>query len=391
VSASPESFESRKQNEENSIAGSVGKLGELSKQDVVKRIANTGSNALHFSLICLTLYFGKVLNKVEKISWFKENLHKVNAKNFESIALSLFKIQAEQNLVYKSYLKELKISVSSIKKLESIPFLPISFFKSNAIKTGKWEPQTVFSSSGTTGAVTSQHFVKDLSFYLNHAETIYNSFYGNLDKYHFLALLPSYVERGGSSLVAMADYFIKKTESPYSGFYLNNYSDLADTINHLRNDSRKIILLGVTFALLEMAESSPIDLSNCIVMETGGMKGRRKEIIRQELHSILKGRLNIKKVASEYGMTELFSQAYSDSDGYYRTPPNMKILIRNVYDPNQLELTDRIGIIKIIDLANVDTCAFIETQDLGRLSKNGSFEVLGRLDNSDSRGCNLMM
>jgi phenylacetate-coenzyme A ligase PaaK-like adenylate-forming protein len=328
---------------------------------------------------------------LDRITWFKENLYKVNAKNFDTIALALFKIQAEQNALYRSYLLQKGVSASSIDKIDDIPFLPISFFKSHAIKTGEWEPETVFSSSGTTGTVTSQHFVKDLSFYLNHAEAIFKGYYGDLDQYHFLALLPSYIERGGSSLVAMADHFIKKSRSPHSGFYLHNYSDLVNTINKLKNDSKRVILMGVTFALLELAENYPVDLKNCVVMETGGMKGRRKEITRRELHSILKKQLNIEKVASEYGMTELFSQAYADADGYYTAPSSMKMLIRNVYDPYQLEEIGRIGVIKVIDLANIDTCAFIETQDLGRLNQNGNFEVLGRLDNSESRGCNLMM
>jgi phenylacetate-coenzyme A ligase PaaK-like adenylate-forming protein len=328
---------------------------------------------------------------LDTISKFKENLYKVNARNFDAIALTLFKIQAEQNSVYRDYLKQLGVNSFSINTLEAIPFLPISFFKTHDVKTGEWHQETVFTSSGTTGATTSRHLVKDLSFYLNHSESIFKTFFGTAENYHLLALLPSYLERGGSSLVAMVNHLIKKSNSPYSGFYLSDYEELVKTILYLKQDGKKIVLWGVTFALLELAEQMAVDLSDCLVMETGGMKGRRKEIIREELHTVLKQRFNSATIASEYGMTELFSQAYSRTDGRYLCPPCMKALIRNVYDPNQLEPIGRIGIVKVIDLANADTCAFIETQDLGRLHANGYFEILGRLDNSDSRGCNLLV
>ncbi len=322
---------------------------------------------------------------------FKQNFHKVNAKDFNSIALALFKIQSQENEVYKNYIEQLGVNPFLITKVEEIPFLPISFFKTHEVKTGNWRQETVFTSSGTTGATTSRHFVKDVVFYLNHSEELFTSFFGSLNDYHFLALLPSYLERDGSSLVTMADYFIKQSNSMHSGFYLNNLDELVQKIKLLKTDNRKIILLGVSFALLDLAEKYSLDLSQCIIMETGGMKGRRKEIIREELHQTLRERFNVTQITSEYGMTELLSQAYSLQNGYYQCPWSMKILIRDVYDPLSLESVDRIGIIKVIDLANIDSCAFIETQDLGRLNSKGNFEVLGRVDNSDSRGCNLLV
>jgi phenylacetate-coenzyme A ligase PaaK-like adenylate-forming protein len=328
---------------------------------------------------------------LETSTQFKQNLHKVNANDFNSIALTLFKIQYRENEVYKNYIEQLGINPFLITQIEEIPFLPISFFKTHTVRTGIWQPETIFTSSGTTGITTSRHFVKDITFYLNHAEQLFNSLFGSLTDYHFLALLPSYLEREGSSLVAMADYFIKRSSSVHSGFYLNNLNELVQKIKLLKNGNRKIILLGVSFALLDLAENYSLDLSHCTIMETGGMKGRRKEIIREELHQTMRDRFNIAQITSEYGMTELLSQAYSLQNGYYQCPWSMKILIRDVYDPLQLESVGRVGIIKVIDLANVDSCSFIETQDLGRLNSEGNFEVLGRVDNSDSRGCNLLV
>jgi phenylacetate-coenzyme A ligase PaaK-like adenylate-forming protein len=319
------------------------------------------------------------------------NIHKVNDKDFDSIALALFKIQAQKNPLYRQYLGTLGVDARAIATVQQIPFLPISFFKTHVVKTGHWQPETIFTSSGTSGAVTSSHFVRSMSFYLEHAETIFCSFFGSLQQYHFLALLPAYLEREGSSLVAMADYFIKQSQSPHAGFYLTNLAELVKKIESLKRDKRKIMLIGVSFALLELAENYEVDLSHCIVMETGGMKGRRKEIIREELHQTLCAKLNVPQIASEYGMTELLSQAYSHGKGYYQCPPSMKILIRDVYDPFRLLPHGQIGLIKVVDLANVDSCAFIETQDLGRLTESGLFEVLGRVDNSDTRGCNLLM
>lgn len=323
---------------------------------------------------------------------FEDVLYKVNDKNFEDIAFRLFRFQALENPVYKKFITHLGCDPKKISRLEEIPFLPISFFKSHAIKTGNWISQRVFTSSGTTGITTSSHEVPSLSFYLTNSEKIFSSFFGPIEDYHILALLPSYLEREGSSLVAMADYFISRSQSVYSGFYLNNQSELVDHLLKLKGErSKKILLLGVSFALLELAENYAIDLSGCIVMETGGMKGRRKELIREELHQILCERLNVKSIFSEYGMTELMSQAYSLGKGYYNCPPWVRILLRDINDPFSFEKEGKVGGINIIDLANFYSCSFIETHDLGRKAQNGSFEVLGRMDNSDVRGCNLLV
>lgn len=323
---------------------------------------------------------------------FEDVLYKVNDKNFEDIALRLFRFQAKENVVYKEFLTHLGCDPTQIVRLQEIPFLPISFFKSHVVKTGTWVSQRAFTSSGTTGVITSRHEVPDLSFYLTNSEKAFTYFFGPIKDYHILALLPSYLEREGSSLVAMADYFISRSESAHSDFYLNNQSELIDQLLKLKKEgSKKILLLGVSFALLELAETSSLDLSDVIVMETGGMKGRRKELVREELHQILCRRLNVKSVFSEYGMTELMSQAYSLGEGCYNCPPWLRIMLRDINDPFALERQGKVGGINIIDLANFYSCAFIETHDLGRKAQNGSFEVLGRMDNSDVRGCNLLI
>ena len=275
--------------------------------------------------------------------------------------------------------------------VEEIPFLPISFFKNHVVRTGEWTPETVFESSGTTGVVTSRHFVRDPALYKDHALRIFESFYGSITGFHVLALLPSYLERQGSSLVMMADHFIRESQSPHSGFYLNNLDDLSAKLRLLRAGSRKVLVLGVTFALLDLAERFPMDLNHCIIMETGGMKGRRKEIIRDELHEILRNAFNVPEIHSEYGMTELLSQAYSMGAGKFRLPPALKVIIRDINDPARQELPGRTGGINIIDFANIYSCAFVETEDLGRLTQDGYLEVLGRMDNTDVRGCNLLV
>jgi len=326
---------------------------------------------------------------VETFKSFEDVLYQINGENLENIALKLFRFQWENNPVYKSYVTNL--GRGKLTSLDEILFLPISFFKTQEIKCGDWTPEVTFSSSGTTGVVSSRHDVKDLNFYLRNTEAIFGQFFGRLDEYHVLALLPSYLEREGSSLVMMADYFIRQSRSPHSGFYLNNYQELVSKLAELRNQTKKVILLGVTFALLELAEKYPMDLSHCLIMETGGMKGRRKEITREELHRFLSARFNVPLILSEYGMTELLSQAYSLGNGKFQTPSTMKILIRDINDPFQLQPPGKTGGINIIDLANIHTCAFIETEDIGKLNQDGSFEVLGRMDNSDIRGCNLLV
>jgi hypothetical protein len=326
-----------------------------------------------------------------KLKDFTSLIPTINDSNFEDIALQLFHFQAVNNSVYNSYLKHRGFNYTKIASLSQIPFLPITFFKSHSIISGNWMPETEFSSSGTTGIITSRHKVWSLPFYLSHAEKTFEHFFGPLNKYHFLALLPSYLEREGSSLIAMMENFIKQSESVDSGFYLFNQDELIKKIEDLRPSEKKVILWGVSFALLDMAEKFEIDLSHCIIIETGGMKGRRKEWVREELHAFLCQRFNVKKISSEYGMTELMSQAYSFGEGRYQTPSCMKIVIRDINDPYQKLPFGRVGAINIIDLANAHSCAFIETQDLGKIAQNGYFEVLGRIDNSDVRGCNLLV
>jgi phenylacetate-coenzyme A ligase PaaK-like adenylate-forming protein len=322
---------------------------------------------------------------------FGPDLYSVNEKNFDDIALQLFHFQAENNPVYKEFLNCLRCDPLKVMSVTDIPFLPISFFKGHLIKTGAWVPETTFASSGTTGQRTSSHAVRNLNFYQEHAVRCFEFFFGDIKNYHFLALLPSYLERRDSSLIAMMDFFIKKSRSPYSGFYLNNIAELLEDIAKLRGDGKKTVLWGVTFALLDLAERYYPDLGHCIVFETGGMKGRREEITRAELHAILSKAFQVKEVFSEYGMTELFSQAYSRGKNLFFCPPWMKIIARDITDPMQKGLLNETGGINVIDFANFDTLSFIETEDLGKVNSDGTFEILGRLDNSEIRGCNLMV
>ncbi len=328
---------------------------------------------------------------MQSIQKFTSLLATINENNVEDIALQLFRFQAEQNSLYNSYIQYRGVDYTKIVSLDQIPFLPITFFKSHLVISGEWKPEIEFSSSGTTGGATSRHLVWSLPFYLDHAEKTFQQFFGPLHDYHFLALLPSYLEREGSSLIAMLEHFIKQSHSEDSGFYLFNQEELIKKLKALRSSKKKVILWGVSFALLDLAEKFEIDLSHCIIIETGGMKGRRKEWIREELHEFLCKRFNINQIGSEYGMTELMSQAYSFGNGQYLAPSCMKIIIRDINDPYQILPFGRVGAINIIDLANVHSCAFIETQDLGKIGQNGYFEVLGRMDNSDMRGCNLLV
>lgn len=310
--------------------------------------------------------------------------------DFKNAAIDTFCYQAENNLVYKQYLSLLHIVPEKIKSIYDIPFLPVSFFKTHKITTSEFS-ETVFTSSGTTGDEVSKHYVKDLSIYNNSFIKCFNLFYDNPDEYCVLALLPSYLEREGSSLVYMVNELIKRTKNKDSGFFLGNTSDLNNILKKYLNSSQKVLLLGVSYALLDFVEMFPQQLShNFIVMETGGMKGRKKEITRQELHEKLSVGFGVNNIHSEYGMTELLSQAYSKGNGVYNSPPWMKVLIRDTYDPFQIMSNEKTGGINIIDLANRYSCSFIETQDLGKLHDDGSFEVLGRFDNSQVRGCNLL-
>ncbi|MCB0477127.1 MAG: acyl transferase [Crocinitomicaceae bacterium] len=310
-----------------------------------------------------------------------------NDEEFEKIALQVFEFQKNQNSVYKNYLKFLGKEDFLPQKISEIPFLPISFFKSHQVICGKQDAKQIFTSSGT-GGMQSRHLVSDLEVYRQSYRQGFQYFYGPPSEYHILALLPSYLEREGSSLIYMVEDLIQLSNSEISGFFLNNMEELIQSLHAARKTNRKILLLGVSFALLDLAESHPMDLSDVLIMETGGMKGRREEITREELHGILKNSFQVKQVHSEYGMTELLSQAYSDGNGIFNCPPWMKVIFRNTYDP--FELNKNSGGVNVIDLANIYSCSFIETADLGRVHGRG-FEILGRLDNSDIRGCNLMI
>ncbi len=312
--------------------------------------------------------------------------------SFDELALKVYEYQSVHNEVYRRFLLLSGQFKKQVSRIEDIPFLPISFFKNFVVKTGSWEiaPSISFASSGTTGSIPSVHYVRDKAFYLDNARKIFENQYGQLTDYHLLALLPGYLERKNSSLVAMVDDFISKTESPLSGFYLDDFKGLNEVLAQATK-SRKTILLGVSFGLLDFAEAYPADLSECIIMETGGMKGRRKEIIREALHDELKRAFNVSEIHSEYGMTELLSQAYSDGDGIFHPGATMRILLREVNDPFSLVPFGKTGLINVIDLANLDSCSFIATDDIGRLVDHQRFEVLGRYDQSDVRGCNLMV
>ncbi|MEM8999343.1 MAG: acyl transferase [Bacteroidota bacterium] len=311
-------------------------------------------------------------------------------QDFESLALRLFQFQYRHNKVYHSFCNHLNIDSISVKKHGDIPFLPISFFKSHRVTTTDENTPFIFESSGTTGSVTSKHFITDISLYEKSFLKGFEQFYGPVENTCILALLPSYLERQNSSLVYMANRLIKMSKHQNSGFYLTDLSALKDTLQHLESKKTKSILIGVSFALLDFATQFPMKLSHCILMETGGMKGRRKEMIREELHSILKNAFGLAKIHSEYGMTELLSQAYSKGDGLFKAPPWMKVCIRDTEDPLSWQAPGKTGGINIIDLTNAYSCPFIATQDLGKMHSDGKFEVLGRFDHADVRGCNLM-
>jgi len=311
--------------------------------------------------------------------------------DFEKVSISIFRHQAANNLVYKKFLSYLNIDINSVKNSKEIPFLPIQFFKSHKIISSTDNVKLLFSSSGTTGNLTSSHYLTDVSLYEKSYLNAFEHFYGKISDYTVLALLPSYLERSDSSLVYMVNDLIIKSQKSKSGFYLDNLTELKDTLLELEARHDKILLIGVSFALLDLIEQYSFKLKNAIIMETGGMKGRRIELIRNELHQKLKDGFGVSTIHSEYGMTELLSQAYSKGDGIFKTPPWMKILIRDPENAMEIIPHGKTGGINIIDLANINSCSFIATQDLGKAHANGSFEVLGRFDNSDIRGCNLMI
>jgi len=321
---------------------------------------------------------------------FKKELFDTDESNFEKRALQLFAYQALNNSVYKEFIAYLGINVEAITRVNDIPFLPIEFFKTHTIKTGNWESRVVFESSGTTGSVNSKHHILDIEFYNKVCQHIFEDFFGSVSEYCILGLLPSYLERNNSSLVHMVSQFIKISEKSGAGFFLNNFDLLLASIKSALERKEKVLLIGVTFALLDFAESQKIDLSSAIVMETGGMKGRRAEMVREEVHLVLKKKFSLTQIHSEYGMTELLSQAYSLGEGLFKCPKWMKIIVRDINDPFDKGWQNKRGGINVVDLANVDSCAFIETKDLGIVEDSG-FRVLGRFDNSDLRGCSLLV
>jgi phenylacetate-coenzyme A ligase PaaK-like adenylate-forming protein len=311
--------------------------------------------------------------------------------DFLTQALRIFKFQYDNNVVYRAFCTYLNVQPDAVQTLEQIPFLPIEFFKSKNVLSTTDTPEITFTSSGTTGNETSKHFVTDLSIYKQSYLKAFNHFYGAIENYCVLALLPSYLERTGSSLIYMADDLIKKSNHPESGFFLNEYEQLHQLLIELQKTDTRILIIGVSFALLEFTEQYQMSLKNAIIMETGGMKGRRKEIVRQELHQLLSKGFGVPHIHSEYGMTELLSQAYSKGNGVFDCPAWMKILIRDTEDPLTYLNTGKSGGINVIDLANFNSCSFIATQDLGKINQNSTFEIIGRFDNSDIRGCNLMV
>ena len=321
---------------------------------------------------------------------FKTKIWNINTNNFENTAMEIFHWQANHNTLYKTYLSLLRKNINNISTIQEIPFMPISFFKIHKVKTGEWNEKICFLSSTTTRNTPSQHFLDDISFYKKISTTIFETFYQKIENCIFIALLPSYLERKNSSLVFMVDAFMKQTKNNYSRYFLYNDAELVKYLISIQNKNTLKVLLGVSFALLHLAKKHELDLNDFIVMETGGMKGKEKEITREELHMFLCQRFHIKKIHSEYGMTELLSQCYSYENGIFFSPPWVKILIREVTDPFSYNKEGITGGVNIIDLANIHSCCFIETQDLGKKNSNNSFSILGRIDHSDIRGCNLL-
>lgn len=345
-------------------------------------------------LLILEAFFISIFTPIflQLIKMNPEQIFSISSEeDFNEAALEMFRFQYANNAVYRRFTDLLKINPKKIEEVEKIPFLPIDFFKSHRILSSEAPIKKTFTSSGTTGAKTSKHHVTDLTVYEKSFNFAFKEFYGEIEEYVVLALLPSYLERDGSSLIYMAQALIENSKHPDSGFYLNNLAELKEKLIALDTAGRKVLLIGVSFALLDLVEDFQFQLKNTIVMETGGMKGRRKEMIREELHSILKTGFGVDAIHSEYGMTELLSQAYSAGNGIFNCPSWMKILIRDPEDAQSYLKNNGTGGINVIDLANINSCAFIATQDLGKKAKNNSIEIMGRFDNSDIRGCNLLV
>ena len=312
-----------------------------------------------------------------------------NEKEFGLIALDVFRFQFYNNSLYHEYCKAVRLTPDNVNEIEKIPFLPISFFKTHPVETTVFRTELEFRSSGTTGSTSSKHFVKDASVYEKSFLEGFRRFYGNIEDYCILGLLPSYLERGNSSLVYMVEHLIKASKKQESGFYLRDFEKLNRTLQLVESSRQKTILIGVTYALLDFGSLYRSRLDSTIVMETGGMKGRGKEMTKVELNECLKQLFGVSHIHSEYGMTELLSQAYG-IDGIMSCPPWMKVFLRDETDPFAL-FTGGTGAINVVDLANLYSCSFIATEDVGRLKAGGTFEVLGRMDNSDARGCSLMV
>ena len=322
---------------------------------------------------------------------FKEALFNINESNFVSHALALFQYQAKNNSIYREYLKLLGVTAEKVRSLNEIPFLPIDFFKTHNVVTGDPAVKIIFESSGTTGLNTSRHLVADPEFYLSVSEKIFQLQFGNVANYNIVALLPSYLERTNSSLVYMVKYFTSLCSGEATGFFLNEFEIVNRIIEESAILKNKLVVFGVTFALLDLCASSKGSDKEFYIIETGGMKGRRKEMIREEVHYQFKTKFPKAVICSEYGMTELLSQAYALNGSIFTSPPWMKVMFRNINDPFHIDNSIKRGGINVIDLANIDSCAFIETKDLGENMGEGRFKVLGRFDNADIRGCNLLV
>ncbi len=324
---------------------------------------------------------------------FEQGNHKIftaGESGFEALAMEIFQHQFKNNAVYRAYVKALGTDPARVDSVTKIPFLPIRFFKTIEVRSGAFEPEAMFESSGTTGMQNSRHLVKDLSLYKESFTRGFEHFYGPASDYCIIGLLPSYLERGHSSLVYMVDELIRQSGHPQSGFYLHELDKLAAVLQDLEARQQRTLLIGVSFALLDFAEQYKLPLKHTIIMETGGMKGRRKELIRPEMHAILQQSFSIPAIHSEYGMTELLSQAYSKGEGLFRCPSWMKVLVRDDEDPLHVSSAGA-GVINVIDLANIHSCSFIATEDAGNIRPDTSFEILGRVDGSDLRGCSLMV
>ncbi len=327
---------------------------------------------------------------------FEKRIFAASAVNFNALAIESFLFQYQNNIIYRQYCDTIKVNVNTIDCIQKIPFLPISFFKTHQVKTTEFDTAIIFESSGTTQTIPGRHYIKDLSIYRQSFMNCFEKFYGKPGLKCILGLLPSYLERKNSSLILMTEELINASANPLSGFYLYDHEKLHCTLIHNELLKRPTLLIGITYALLDFAEQYPMQLRNTIVMETGGMKGKREEMTRLQVHEQLQNRLGLGLIHSEYGMTELLSQAYSKGDGIFHCPGWMKILLRDEDDPfhvmpaKDVKEKPLTGVINVIDLANIYSCSFIATDDIGRLHANESFEVLGRMDSSDIRGCSLM-